>query len=214
MPENYKFNSATLIGNEAKISSYHLADDPALYEPSRNHAFQFVLNSKLNTLLAAGVFKETASDDDYFNNVAEVIKISVSEASVPHFDLEVVSIKRGNSTVKYAGAPSWGEGSLKLDDFVGARTKDILMAWNALVYDSAADVVHLADNYKFDCTLIEWNGDFSKVIRSWTLKGCWLKSISEGNFTHADNGLRSIDATIVYDRAIPVIDKTVTAVTE
>ena len=211
MPENYKFNSATLIGNEAKISSYHLADDPALYEPSRNHAFQFVLNSKLNTLLAAGVFKEAATDDDYFNNVAEVIKISVSEASVPHFDLEVVSIKRGNSTVKYAGAPSWGEGSLKLDDFVGARTKDILMAWNALVYDSAADVVHLADNYKFDCTLIEWNGDFSKVIRSWTLKGCWLKSISEGNFTHADNGLRSIDATIVYDRAIPVIDKTVTA---
>ena len=211
MPENYKFNSATLIGNEAKISSYHLADDPALYEPSRNHAFQFVLNSKLNTLLAAGVFKEAATEDDYFNNVAEVIKISVSEASVPHFDLEVVSIKRGNSTVKYAGAPSWGEGSLKLDDFVGARTKDILMAWNALVYDSAADVVHLADNYKFDCTLIEWNGDFSKVIRSWTLKGCWLKSISEGNFTHADNGLRSIDATIVYDRAIPVIDKTVTA---
>ena len=53
-------------------------------------------------------------------------------------------------------------------------------------------------------------GDFSKKIRSWTLKGCWLKSISEGNFTHADNGLRSIDATIVYDRAIPVIDKTVT----
>lgn len=210
MPENYKFNSATLIGNEARISSYHLADDPALYEPSRNHAFQFVLNSKLNTLLAAGIFKEAATEDDYFNNVADVIKISVSEASVPHFDLEVVSIKRGNSTVKYAGAPSWGEGSLKLDDFVGARTKDILMAWNALVYDSAADVVHLADNYKFDCTLIEWNGDFSKVIRSWTLKGCWLKSISEGNFTHADNGLRSIDATIVYDRAIPVIDKTVT----
>ena len=210
MPENYKFNSATLIGNEARISSYHLADDPALYEPSRNHAFEFVLNSKLNTLLAAGVFREAATADDYFNNVADVIKISVSEASVPHFDLEVVSIKRGNSTVKYAGAPSWGEGSLKLDDFVGARTKDILMAWNALVYDSAADVVHLANNYKFDCTLIEWNGDFSKVIRSWTLKGCWLKSISEGNFTHADNGLRSIDATIVYDRAIPVIDKTVT----
>ena len=211
MPENYKFNSATRIGNEAKISSYHLADDPALYEPSRNHAFQFVLNSKLNTLLAAGVFKKAAADDDYFNDVVEVIKISVSEASVPHFDLEVVSIKRGNSTVKYAGAPSWGEGSLKLDDFVGARTKDILMAWNALVYDSAADVVHLANNYKFDCTLIEWNGAFSKKIRSWTLKGCWLKSISEGNFTHADNGLRSIDATIVYDRAIPVIDKTVTA---
>ena len=211
MPENYKFNLATSVGNAAEISSYHLADDPALYEPSRNHAFQFVLNSKLNTLLAAGVLADTVPDDYYFNNVADVIKISVSEASVPHFDLEVVSIKRGNSTVKYAGAPSWGEGSLKLDDFVGARTKDILMAWNALVYDSAADVVHLANNYKFDCTLIEWNGDFSKKIRSWTLKGCWLKSISEGNFTHADNGLRSIDATIVYDRAIPVIDKTVTA---
>lgn len=210
MPENYKFNLASANVNGTGIGSYHMAERPDLYEPSRNHAFEFVLNSKLNTLLAAGVLADTATDDDYFNDVADVIKISVNEASVPHFDVEVVSIKRGNSVVKYAGAPSWGEGSLKLDDFVGARTKDILMAWNALVYDSAADVVHLANNYKFDCTLIEWNGDFSKKIRSWTLKGCWLKSISEGNFTHADNGLRSIDATIVYDRAIPVIDKTVT----
>lgn len=210
---DYKFNIADANVNGTGIGSYHLADNPNLYEPARNHAFQFVLHSDLQRLLAADA-GATATEDDYFKHADEVIAISVDEASVPHFDIDVLSLKRGNSTVKFAGAPSWGEGSLKLTDFVGARTKDILMAWHALVYDFNADVVHLAGNYKRDCTLIEYNGDYSEVIRSWTLKGCWIKGMSEGNFTHNDNGLRSIDVTIVYDRAIPSRNEKVAATTE
>ena len=196
------YNYAKTNVNNTGIGSYHLAENPALYEPARDHTFKFVLNGDLATLLRAYTNKKQAGTDDYLHQVDDVISISVAEASVPHFDIEVLTMKRGNSVVKYAGAPSWGEGSLKLDDFVGARTKDCLMAWNALVYDADTDVVHLADNYKYDCHLIEYNGDFSKIIRTFTLKGCWLKSISESNFTHNDNNLRQIDATIVYDRAI------------
>lgn len=195
--------------NNTGVGSYHLADNPNLYEPSRNHAFKFVLNEKLNTLLAANVNAEKPNDYDYLTDICETITLSVDEASVPHFELEVLSIKRGNSVVKYAGAPTWSEGSLKLNDFVGARTKDKLMAWNALAYDAGADVVHLGENYKHDCTLIEYTGDFSRVIRSWTLKGCWLRSITEADFSHADNGLRTINATIVFDRAIPVIERVI-----
>ena len=190
--------------NGTGISTYHLSSNPALYEPSRNNAFEF-LCFNFENLLAAGKTDDIASDADYLGNVQEVIKLSVAEASIPHFDLSVVEVKRGNSTMKFAGTPSFSEGTLKCNDYVGARTKDLLLAWQALAYNVEADVVELAGKYKKDCTLVEYAPDYSKVIRKWTLKGCWVKALSEGNFSHDNHDNRSIDVTIVYDRAIPEI---------
>ena len=190
--------------NNTGIGTYHLASNPELYEPSRNNAFEFLVTG-IDKLLSAGVLKEEATNDDYLSNIQDVIKLSVAESSVPHFDLDVIEVKRGNSTMKFAGTPSFSEGSLKCNDYVGARTKDILLAWQALAYDVANDVVALAGNYKKDCTLIEYAPDYSRVVRKWTLKGCWVKSLSEGSFTHDSQDKRAIDVTIVYDRAIPEI---------
>lgn len=190
--------------NKTGISTYHLSSNPALYEPSRNNTFEF-LCTDFDKLLKAGKTSDSTTADDYLGSVQEVIKLSVTEASVPHFDLSVVEVKRGNSTMKFAGAPTFNEGSLKCNDYVGARTKDLLLAWQALAYNVSADVVELAGNYKHDCTLIEYAPDYSKVIRRWTLKGCWVKSLSEGSFSHDSHDNRTIDVTIVYDRAIPEI---------
>lgn len=181
--------------------TYHLSDNPALYEPSRNNAFEFVVNSRINTLVQAGI---TLPDDTtMLTGIQDVIKLSVSEASVPHFDLGVIEIKRGNSTMKFAGTPTFNEYTIKCNDYVGAKTKAILLAWQALAYDVAKDVVNLAVNYKFDCQLVEYTPDYSRIIRTWTLKNCWVRSLSEGSFTHDSNDKRTIDVTIIYDRAIP-----------
>lgn len=181
--------------------TYHLSDNPAIYEPSRNNAFEFVVNSKINTLVQAGI---TLPDDTtMLTGIQDVIKLSVSEASVPHFELGVIEVKRGNSTMKFAGTPSFNEYSIKCNDYVGAKTKAILLAWQALAYNVAKDVVNLAVNYKFDCQLVEYTTDYSRVIRTWTLKNCWVRVLSEGSFTHDSNDKRTIDVTIVYDRAIP-----------
>jgi hypothetical protein len=153
----------------------------------------------------AGKTDDTAADTDYLAGTQEVIKLSVAEASVPHFDLDVIEVKRGNSTMKFAGTPTFSEGSLKCNDYVGARTKDYLLAWQALAYNVQADVVELAGKYKKDCTLVEYAPDYSKVIRKWTLKGCWIKSLSEGSFSHDSQDKRAVDVTIVYDRAIPEV---------
>lgn len=187
------------------ISTYHLSKNPALYEPSRNNAFEFVLNPALNTLLQAGVSATIATDQDYIEGVQDVIKLSVADASVPHFDLGVIEVKRGNSTMKFAGTPTFSEGSIKCNDYVGARTKDVLLAWQALAYDVVNDIVQLADNYKYDCTLVEYAPDYSRVVRKWTLVNCWVKNLSEGSFSHDSPDKRSVDVTIVYDRAIPEI---------
>ena len=195
---------ANMNVNGTGISTYHLSANPALYEPSRNNAFEFLCYNFEN-LLMAGKTDDTASDADYLGSVQEVIKLSVAEASVPHFDLDVIEVKRGNSTMKFAGTPTFSEGSLKCNDYVGAQTKDLLLAWQALAYNVSADVVELAGKYKKDCTLVEYAPDYSKVIRKWTLKGCWIKSLSEGSFSHDSQDKRSVDVTIVYDRAIPEV---------
>ena len=190
--------------NGTGISTYHLADNPALYEPSRNNAFEFLCYNH-DSLLMAGKTDDNATDADYLTGLQEVIKLSVAEASVPHYDLDVIEVKRGNSTMKFAGTPTFAEGSLKCNDYVGAQTKDFLLAWQALAYNVQADVVELAGKYKKDCTLVEYAPDYSKVIRKWTLKGCWIKSLSEGSFSHDSQDKRSVDVTIVYDRAIPEV---------
>lgn len=135
-----------------------------------------------------------------------MIKLSVATSSVPHFSLDVVTIPRGNSKMHFAGAPNFTEGSLTCNDYVGARTKDVLLAWQALAYDVVDDVVHLAANYKHDCELVEWSPDYGYIVRRWILKGCWVSALSEGNFSHDDHDKRMIDVTFVFDRAIPVID--------
>lgn len=188
-------------------STYHLTDHPEIYEPARDNAFRFTINRDLNRLLLAGLSNAVEhSDAEYLTGVQDIIALSVDEASIPNFKLDNISIRRGNSTMKFAGTPSFDAGSLKVNDYVGARTKDALLAWQALAYNVADDVVQLAPRYKYDCTLTEFTPDYSKVIRSWTMKGCWISEIREGNFSHSSNDKRSIDVTIEYDRAIPNYD--------
>lgn len=205
--------------NSTGISTYHLSGHPELYEPSRSNAFEFIVDLSNNnsfyeknavqkdddTILAAGKNAATVTDADYITGISDIVRLSVSEAFVPHFDLGVIEIKRGNSTMKFAGSPTFSDGQLKCNDYVGARTKDALLAWQRMAYDVVNDVVELAGNYKRNCTLVEYAPDYSRIIRQWNLIGCWVKSLSEGSFSHESNDKRSIDVTIVYDRAIPKI---------
>ena len=187
-------------------SSYHLTDSNSdqLYEPARNNAFVFTVSDKLNDLLPAGSSENT--DNYYLTNMQETLKVAVASASVPTFELSTIEVRRGNSVIKFAGQPTFNSGSIKLNDFVGARVKDMLLAWQALAYDVTKDVVHAATNYKFDCTLTEYSVDYSKKIRSWTLKGCWISNIDDAEFTHESSDKRTLTATVQFDRAIPEID--------
>ena len=71
----------------------------------------------------------------------------------------------------------------------------------AIVSDINTEKVHLAENYKKECQLIEYTPDYSKILRVWEFKGCWVKSLNEGNFNHDSEEKRQVDVTIEYDRA-------------
>ena len=190
----------------ADNSAIHISN-PELYEPAVSNAFQFVINPALAKLLYAGVdstVEDVMKDEsNYLSNIDETIRLSLITGKVPHFSLDPIEIRRGNSKIKYAGMPTFDNEDLTLHDFVGARTKDALLAWQALAYDVVNDVVKSASNYKFDCTLLEYTPDMSRVLRSWTLKGCWISGLSEDPFNISERNERTITATLHYDRAIP-----------
>jgi len=190
---------------QSSLGTYHMADNANLYEIQRTNNFEFIIMfGAAATLNDAGLTLPYDVDnaDDW---AQEVLRMSVSEASIPHFTQSPIAIKRGNSTIKYAGTPEFSDGSLTLNDYIGADTKSILMAWQSQSYDVKTEKVGLATDYKKTAQLIEYSPDLQKV-RSWTLYGCWITSISEPNYNSDDSGKHNIQVGIAYDKAVIDVD--------
>lgn len=181
--------------------TYHLAENPKYFEIQRNNNFEFIVTDLDNIMRAGALGTESNAK---ITNAQEMLRLSVSKSFIPHFTQEVVSIKRGNSTLKYAGVPEFKEGSLEFHDFVGADTKAILMAWQNLSYNVDTEIVgsmaNAATQYKKNCYLVEYTPD-KQPVRTWILYGCWISGIDEGPYSSEDGNKHLITATIQYDRA-------------
>ena len=183
-----------------KFGSFLLADNPALYEVQRNNNFEFVVTG-LGKLLRAGA--NITDNNAYIDGaVAEdVIRISVESSSVPTFKQEPLKIRRGNSVMKFAGVPDFEDGTIKVRDFIGADTKSALMAWQNLSYNVKTLKVGQMKDYKIDCYLMDFTPDM-QLVRTWTLKGCWISGLTIDEFNQEEGGKKTITASIPYDYAI------------
>ena len=195
MPSKYKSQDA--------LGTYHIAQHPELYTPARSNVFIFMPIFKKD-LLKAGVLESAATSADYIpaSQAQEVLRLSVSSSAVPNFTQNVVEVKRGNTTVKFAGAWTFPEGTIKFNDYVGADTKSALYAWQRMSGDVITETVGRAEDYKVKGVLIEYTPDFRQV-RYWDLFGCWINAVSEDDFSSDNDGKREVSATIQYDRAVP-----------
>ena len=186
---------------ESQIGTYHLGENPQLYSPQRANNYEFIVTDIDGILRPGAVRGDTNAS---FRNAQEVLRVSVSNAFVPHFTQEVVEIKRGNSTIKFAGVPTFDGGDLQFHDFIGANTKEILMAWQNLSYNVYTEKVGSLDvpeqDYKKDAFLIEYTPDYRKV-RQWRLHGCWISSLSEDNYDNYSGDKKMLSCTISYDWA-------------
>ena len=100
--------------------------------------------------------------------------------------------------MKFAGTPSYDTGNIQFYDYIGAGTKEVLMAWQNLSYNYKTQKVGLVQDYKKDCYLIEYSPDF-QVVRRWVLKGCWISALSEDAYDSDSNNAHMISGTITYD---------------
>lgn len=175
------------------IGTYHLANNPNIYEIQRTNNFEFVV-SDIDGILRAGTTNST------YANAQEVIRMSVVSCPIPHFNQGVISVQRGNTILKYAGVPTFDAGTLVLNDYIGADTAGVLEAWQNLSYNVTTEKVGLASDYKKDCYLIEYSPDYQPV-RRWIMRGCWVSGLQEDDMNNENNNKKTIRATIQYDRA-------------
>lgn len=194
--------------------TYHLTDNPDIYEPARSNTFEFVVTD-LTGLLKAGLNSGVEpNEDDYIKNGQEILRCAVESSSVPHFELGVIDVKRGNNTAHFAGLPKFSTHSITVKDYVSINSgysnpKDIMLAWQALAYNVRTEKIARASAYKKTCTLTEYSADFNQVVREWTLEGCWCSAVSEDQFSSETEGQRKFTATIVFDKAYPSSERPV-----
>ena len=192
------------------LSTYHLSTGvERTFQPAKGNFFEFIIED-LGDLLKPGVEENLAEDQDYIINGQEIIRLTVHETTIPHFQLGTLSIRRGNSVVKYAGVPTFEAGSLVCTDMIGAQSKAILEAWQNLAYNVLTDKggrAYTTDGrgYKRNATLIEYTSDHVRV-RSWKLIGCWISNITEENYNMETDDIRRVTCTLEYDRAIPEVE--------
>ena len=183
------------------LSAQHISTNLANYEAARSGFFTLIVDDIDNIVKASfSGDRNTATANDRIARAQEVLKLNVVKAPVPHFSLKKESYRRGNDVVNFAGVPDFKDGSIVVDDVVGLDTKSILMAWQGLAYNVYTRKGGRMKDYKKNCTLVEYTQDFEQ-IRSWTLYGCWIQDIQEGNFDKENDGKRQITANVVYDRA-------------
>lgn len=185
---------------ENKISAYHLANNPTMFEPARSNTFRFIVTN-FDNLLRAGVDRDTATSADYIKNAQETLEFAVVSFEPPKFSVQPIEIRRANSVMKAAGMPTFNTGTLVVTDFVGANTKGILAAWQGLVYNVKTDKIGYMTDYKKDCYVLELDVN-SKLINQYLLHGCWVSDLTPDTFdvTAGDNK-RNITAQIQYDWA-------------
>ena len=184
---------------ETNYGVYHLADNPAHYQPVRTNNYRCICQG-LEELVRVG--GDENNRNDYLENAQEVIDFSVVSFDAPNFTQDEIQIRRGNSTVYFAGTPRFNTSNLVINDFVGADGKSILQAWQALSYDVVNDVINPSTKYKKDMLILEYTPD-NVLLKVWELKGCWITSLTETGYSSESPAKKTVTATIRYDRAIP-----------
>jgi len=184
---------STLHQAGEQLGTYYLTDNPKHYEIQRTNNFVFYVSGLAESLDIPQNTYAAANPED-------ILRISVSKAFIPHFSQSPITVKRGNNTMKFAGAPEFESGEIVLNDFIGAGTKDVLMAWQSKSYDVRTEKVGLASDYKRDAYLLEYTPDY-QLVRTWKLMGCWISSLSEDAYSHDSAEKHSITAKIEYDKA-------------
>ena len=133
----------------------------------------------------------------------------VQDAARPNMQFADQKLEIYNSTIHYAGRPTWQTMKVTLrDDVTGAVSKlcgeQLQKQFDFYESSSAASGV----DYKF-LTRIEildgGNGAYTpNVLETWEMYGCFLVSANYGNLAYSANEAVQIGLSIRYDNAIQI----------
>lgn len=182
-----------------QYGAYHIANNKVEYNPQRKNNFTLVIQG-LNGILRVGSADGSQEDADKIANGQQEIILGLKACSTPSFSQGQIDIKRGNSTIKFPGKPTFNDIEIEAYDFIGSNIKDTLLAWQNQCYNTKYDYIGDKSSYKKSCTLYEYtpSGD---PVRYWDIKGAWPKAVTVDGFSMDDEGAAVVKATLVIDWA-------------
>ena len=192
-------NDSTTPG--APYGTYEMLNHPELYEPQRTNNFEFIVTN-IDNIRRSGFTDDDTSRNATIPNAQEVIRMAVRGTFLPSFSQNPVTIRRGNTSINYAGTPNFSGGTIRLYDYIGLQVLDTLQAWQNKSYNVRTEKVGLAEDYKKTCYVIEYTPDY-QVVRRWKLYGCWISGLTYDDLSSDDSNAVTCTATITYDKFEP-----------
>lgn len=120
------------------------------------------------------------------------------------------SIKQGDTIISFlnththvVGKYSWDPIPISLRDPIGPSASQALMEWVRLHSESATGRQGYAAGYKRDVEL-EMLDPSGVSVQRWILKNTMLTDVDFGSLSYDEDGLATIEATLVFDYAILV----------
>lgn len=191
------------ISDSYTRGAYHISNNTVEYNPQRKNNFNLIINGlgDLPRVYSIDQSMGDLGDVDIIRNGQEQVSLSLRSCTTPVVTQNPIEINRGNSTIKFAGKPTFNTITIEAYDYIGSDAKDTLLAWQYLSYNGRYDYVGSAWNYKKDCQLLQLTPD-GTLVRYWDIKGAWVQSVTPGDF-NMDSGdePQTWQAELVYDFA-------------
>lgn len=180
------------------------------YEPQRTNNFELQIVG-LHNIVKAGFSsgdKNHGYSDEVWrrlnkekeSTVRELI-LSIKSAFSPKTSVSVLEMQYGNTKTKFAGIPSYDNGTITWNDFYDYDTELILKAWQSAAFDDTTGAIGDAINYKRTAYLTMFSPSGRKA-RRWKLYNCWVSDVNGDDFSNDGNNTRGLSATFVYDKAV------------
>lgn len=174
------------------------------YEPQRlyNFELQIVGLDELYTADLQGTNTGMSKDAVHFGSAAERILVACSSFSVPNTEFGTIEIPHYNNTTKYAGKVSFGNATLKVEQFLGSFTEQIMTTWSRCVYDPKTQNIGYKNDYAKDMYVIQYDSK-GGTPRVWKMENAWPAVLPGADWDYNSTERRQMTYNIVCDRCIP-----------
>ena len=174
------------------------------FEPQRlyNFELQIVGLSTLYTADRSGTNNAAGTEGVTFGNAAERILVACSSFSVPNTEIGTIEIPHYNNTTKYAGKVTFGNATLKVEQFLGSFTEQVMTTWARCVYDPKTQNIGFKNDYAKDVYVIQYDSKGGNP-RVWKMENAWPNVLPGADWDYNSTERRQMSYTLVCDRCVP-----------
>lgn len=126
------------------------------------------------------------------------LELVITQAFLPSVSLNVLDLRHGNDSKKFAGVATWNGGQINIWDTLSKEELDAVLTWFKKTYNWTNGAVGVAKDYKKSGFITEYAAD-GKYIRQWKVEGMWISNIDLGALDASSGEMKQVSLTVEID---------------